>query len=367
MSLSLLPLKSVLRLFFFAMFSVLAPATQLVQAQSDSSKILDDAAMFSPAAIRDAQQSLKDLHGRSRLPVTIQTRKTAGSESPDRYAINQAKLSAGEGLYVLILKDDRKIEILWSGSYKGRITPDDRENIRSAISQEFKKSDFDAGLKQALNKISIVAERFPATTAGLPNAAVPAPPRAAPRNVAQPVGVQQRNGASSSTFGFLLLGLGFIILIGVLRSLFGGRPYGSAGMPAGRSPGGYGPGYGGPGYGGGGGGFFSGMLGGLGGAILGNWAYDRLGGHGHHDHGQGHDGSWSSTTGGLGSLPPDAPAEDSSQWYGADSGGDWGQPRDDSSSWSSGDSGGWSGADSGGGDWSGGGGDFGGGSSGSDW
>lgn len=366
MSLSLVPLKSLLRVALFAFCAVLAGSNQPVQAQPESSKILDDAAMFSPAAIRDAQQSLKDLHSRSRLPVTIQSRKTAGGESPDRYAINQAKLSAGEGLYVLILKDDRKIEILWSGSFKGRITTDDRENIRSAISQEFKKGDFDAGLKQALAKIAIVAERFPATAPGQPNAAVPAPLRAAPRNVAQPVGVQQRNGASSSIFGFLLLGLGFIILIGVLRSLFGGRPYGSAGMPAGRGPGGYGPGYGGPGYGGGGGGFFSGMLGGLGGAILGNWAYDRLSGHGHHDQGQGHDGSLASTTGGWGSLPPDAPAEDSNQWYGADSGGDWGQPRDDSSSWSGGDSGGWSGADSGG-DWSGGGGDFGGGSTGSDW
>jgi len=340
-------------------------------AQSESSKIMDDAGMFSPASIREAEQTLKELKSHTRLPVTIQTRKSAGGEPPEKYAVNLAKLNAGEGLYLLILKDDRKIEMLWSGSYKGRISNDDRDRVRTAIADEFKKGDYDAGLKQGLVKISSIAERFPVNE----KRTVAAPPVPGPRvNVAQPAPVQRQNNTSSSIFGFLLLGLGFMILIGVLRSLFSGRSMGGGGLPMGRGPGGPGgyggggPGYGGGYGGGGGGGFFSGMLGGLGGAILGNWAYDRLGGHGHHDHsgmGHGGEGSWSSTTGGGAYPSADAPTEDAGQWYGADSGGDWGQPREESGGWSGSDSGGWSGGDAGG-DGSGGGfGDSG--SSGGDW
>ena len=339
-------------------FCLVASTGALLHAESNESKIMDDAGMFTPATVTEAQQTLKELKARTRLPVTIQTRKSAGGEPPEKYAVNLAKLNAGEGLYLLILKDDRKIEMLWSGSFKGRISNDDRDRVRTAITDEFKKSNFDAGLKQGLVKITSIAERFPINE----QRTVARPPAPGPRaNVAQPAPVQRPSSGASSIFSFLLLGLGFMILIGVLRSLFGGRSMGG-GLPMGRGPGGPGgyggggPGYGGGYGGGGGGGFFSGMLGGLGGAILGNWAYDRLGGHGHHDHtgmGQGGDGSWSSTTGGGAYPSVDAPAEDAGQWYGADSGGDWGQPREESGGWSGGDSGGWSGGDAGG-DWSGG-------------
>ena len=88
----------------------------------------------------------------------------------------------------------------------------------------------------------------------------------------------------------LLIGLGIFAVLIVLRLLGGlfGRSAG-AGYPnqmgrwAGRGPAwvpaagyyGGGAGYGG---GGGGGGFFSGLLGGLGGAMAGNWLYDQMSG-----------------------------------------------------------------------------------------
>jgi len=98
------------------------------------------------------------------------------------------------------------------------------------------------------------------------------------------------------------------------------------------------------------------MLGGLGGAILGNWAYDRLGGgHSHHHHDVGSMTGLGS--GGWGAGQVDPSTEQNNQWFGADDGGDWSSssssPSTDWGSSSSSDSGGWSGADSGG-DWGGG-------------
>ena len=97
----------------------------------------------------------------------------------------------------------------------------------------------------------------------------------------------RRGDAGKFGLGTLLvIGLGIfgvLLLLRVLGGLFNrGAGYpaqmGMGGMRPGMGPG---PGYGGPGYGYGGprgGGFFSGMLGGLGGALAGNWLYDQFSG-----------------------------------------------------------------------------------------
>ena len=339
---------------------LLLPWTSLRPAGAADSRIIDEAAIFSPSAIKDAEDALFKVKTKSKLPITIQTRKSAEGQAPDKLAINLAKSNAGDGLYLLILKDDRKIEMLWSNSFKGRITNDDRDQVRKAISDEFKKTDWDAGLKQGVAKLVILAERFPIGEASIP--ARPAPgvrQNNAVQNQALPVR-QAQGGIGIITI--LMLGLGLFSLVRIVRGLMGGGGSYSGGGGGGPGTGrgqGYGGGYGGgPGYGGGGGGgFFSGMLGGLGGAVLGNWAYDKLSGHGHDQNHAGL-GQGSESGGGFSGGSGESQSTESGQWSGADDGGDWGR-QDDSSS-----SGGWSGGDSGGGDWSGsdsGGGDSGGG------
>jgi len=101
-------------------------------AEASDSKLIDEAAMFSTTAIQDAQQALKKADLKSRLPITIQTRRSAEGQAPDKLAISLAKSNAGEGLYLLILKDDRKIEMLWSGIFKTRITNADRDQVRKS-------------------------------------------------------------------------------------------------------------------------------------------------------------------------------------------------------------------------------------------
>ena len=353
--------------------ALLATASRAI---AQTAGVRDEAGMFSQAALTQAEARLKELRSKSGLPVTIQTRPNAQGQDAGKYAIQQAKTYAGSGLYVLILKDDRKIEVLWSKAFNGQITNDDKDKIRAAISTEFKKQNFDEGLSKGLDAITTLCMRFPAgKVAAAPTpappqnlpvtqpASSPAPPPAPVANyvpVNQPAPAKP-SGSAAGIVLILFLGIGFFVLVAVIRSISSARSY-NAGMPPrvgpGQSaygpggPGGYGPGYGG---GGGGGGFFQSVLGGMGGAILGNWAYNRLGGHGHQDYS--HGSMTGMGQGGWGSAPVDPNQQQSNQWFGADDGGDWSSSSSNSSAdWgssSSSDSGGWSGADSGG-DWGGG-------------
>ncbi len=101
------------------------------------------------------------------------------------------------------------------------------------------------------------------------------------------------------------------------------------------------------GYGGRGGGFFSGMLGGLGGALAGNWLYDQFSGR-HSNYGSADAASTDYSSG--------VPGQGGDAIVGADDDPGGGTSWDDGA-----------GADTGGGDWGGGGGDWGGGDGGGDW
>ena len=143
----------------------------------------------------------------------------------------------------------------------------------------FKQRRFDAGLTSA---VALMEQSLTAPSNARVNGHVPAAP--APGGRAGNV-----HGARFGVGSLLMIGLGIFAVLILLRALGGlfGRsgggyssPMGMGGMPR---PGmGPGPGYGQPGYGGygapRGGGFFSGMLGGLGGALAGNWLYDQFSG-----------------------------------------------------------------------------------------
>ncbi len=268
------------------------------------------------------------------------------------------------GIYILLSKRDRLIsEPLIREHLKNVVTLEKRHAIRQAFIDEFRKKDFDGGLERGVAEIERTLEGV-----SVGNRRV-GPGRALP----VPVGPGAHRGAAGGGGGmmytFLLIGLGIfavLIILRLLGGLFGrsqgGYPnqMGMGGPRPGMGPGG--PGYygGGGGYGGGrGGGFFSGLLGGLGGAMAGNWLYDQFSGR--------HGGMTSAGAGLSGedaaTNVPDAADE---RIIGADD--DAGQ----AASWDNGggDTGGgdWGGGDAGGGgDWGGGGGDWGGGDAGGDW
>lgn len=328
-----------------AVAALIGPATA---ALAGSSTIRDRAGLFSRDALLQAQTILDRTESVHRVPTVIQTIESLGGDTLRDRAVQLAKESGTRGVFVLITKAEHK---LYVADFQRFLGDDRRQAIDQAFIQGFKKGDFDAGLIAGAEQIERQVAVAPAPVrGGGRNAVVP--------RAAAPVGAR---GQGSSGMGVLLT-IGLVVVGGLFLSrLFRSRSHPGFGPGYGptvydRDPGPMGgPGYGpGPGYGGGfgqpqRGGFWSSVMGGIGGAMAGNWLYDQFSGRSHH-----HGGSEYTTGAGFtGGVDPSAGTNDN-DWGGT--AGDWG---------GSGAGGDWSG---GGSDWGGGGGgDWGGGGGGSDW
>ncbi len=350
------------------------------------SAVRDEAKMFSPRVVEEAQRRLERLERATNVPVVIETIDHIPGVEPEapaakkREAVNQLAKRRDtqihdEGIYILISKRDKVIsQPLIRGRLQEVLPLEKRDAIREAFIAKFKDGDFDGGLENGVRAIERKLDGVRVEGArGRARAEVPAPAGAVGRR--GHVG----GGGGSLLWTFLLIGLGIVAVLVILRILGGlfGRSAG-AGYPnqmgamggprPGMGPGG--PGYGGgggPGYGGRGGGFFSGLLGGLGGALAGNWLYDQMSGR--------HGGMTSAGAGyPIDDTTQSAPDRGDDAIIGADDhggqGGSWDDGGDAGGDWGGGggDAGGdWGGG--GGGDWGGGdaGGDWGGGGGGGDW
>jgi uncharacterized protein len=337
----------------------------------EAAEIRDRASMFSAEAVRKAKAELDRTERRTGISVLIETIDAIpglvrdGSSQNKRRAIDQlaakrAQEVASEGAYLLISKKDEVFsDLLVRERYDSALPRDRRRAVRDALLGEFKNHRFDEGLLKAAQILDKSLASAPAVT----------------NQRALPAGqVPRRGQADAGKFGvgtLIMIGLGILGVLVLLRVLGGafGRGGGyPAQMGMGGRPGmGPGPGYGPPGYGYGGprgGGFFSGMLGGLGGAIAGNWLYDQFSGR--HES-AGHTGAASyepgeapashdtggdafvggDDDGGVGTSWGDAGGSDAGgEWGGGDGGGDWGGGGDGGGDWGGGD---WGGGGDGGG------------------
>jgi uncharacterized protein len=331
-------------------------------AQGKAATIRDRAGLFNPDVVRKAEAKLNRLERATHIPVVIETidaipglskksSRAEREEAVNALALKRDQQLHDEGLYILISKREHLISnLLVRERYATRLPLEKRDAIRKAFISEFSnQQNYDGGLEKAVDTI----ERFLLKA----EADVPAP------LVRHHVGGRNAGGGRSTMGTFLLILVGIFGVLLVLRlvgGLFGRQGAGYPGQMGGMGMnrpgmGPPGPGYyGGQGYGGRGGGFFSGLLGGLGGAFAGNWLYDQMSGrHGH-------------------STSADAYSSESPLPGPGDQGGDAIIGADDhggrGESWDDGGNGGgdWGGGD-GGADWGGGGGDWGGGDGGGDW
>src|SRR5581483_3513453 len=184
------------------------------------------------------------------------------------------------GVFIFIAREDRKDIIVpdRAGTQAGWFTPDVLRSIRTTMESQFRSEDFDAGITSAVDGVlNVYRAHVGSLRQSGSSSAVPA----------TRTSVATRTGVHLSMFWWIvIIVVGFLILRSVMRAMSTPRYYGlpgtPPGAPGGMPPAGYGPGYGGygPGYGGygGGGSFWSGLLGGLGGAWLGNEMFGNRGG-----------------------------------------------------------------------------------------
>jgi uncharacterized membrane protein YgcG len=304
--------------------------------------VQDQAGMFSASTVAQLNARIAAFNAQTHKEIGVVTTPSLGGATLQNAAASAFAQQNVNGVLIFIARDDRRDIIIpdRAGARAGWFPPDVLRSIRTAMEAQFRAENYDAGISGAVNAIlGIYRSHLGALQSVGATGGVPAE---------RPV--QASRGTGIPMFWIIIIAIvGFLILRSILRAISAPRSYGGppGTAPTGAPPPGYGPGYGYGGWGGGGGSFWSGLLGGLGGAWLGNELF----------------------RGGGGIAPTQAgqiTSDAGGTWGAADSGGwqsDAGQA--DVGSASGGD---WSGGgfgDSGGGDF--GGGDIGGGDSGGGW
>lgn len=332
-------------------------------ALASGSEVRDKAGIFGPDAVRKANADLTRIERETGMPVIIETIPTLNGMAPAAALRKIAGSEKARGLFVLIAAKETKVQVEASPDYDRYFNRPRYDAIVEGFVPGFRSNSFDTGLAGGVAKIegTLVALKSEAGGTLAPATRVNAAPGRRPVGAQVPAQARPKTDFTS-LIGIVVLVIAAIIVFKIIGGIFNAATRGNqagGGGPGGmmQGPGqgfggpgyggGGGPGYGGggPGYGGGGGarggGFMSGLLGGVGGAVAGNWLYDKFG---------------RSHQAGYGGAPaePGAAPEQGGDWNSANSGtgADWG------------DGGGGSGG--GGGDWGGGGGD-GGGGGGGDW
>ena len=300
-------------------------------------EVRDDAGLFSPAAVQQADAAIQKIQRELRKELLIETFPGVPENKKADYSRNReefftsfvrerAQAARLDGIYVLMMKEapphKLRIQVAMGEATRQRaFLATDRDQLVRLLQTKFREEKYDEGLKEAVAMVDrtvrghlngALASSVAASSGGTRNVNSTTP--TAPRVVAQ-----ENSGQPNFMKWAFIIG-GVLVAVFLVRMLSGAIGGGGGGGLSGGGMGGMG-----------GGGFFSSLLGGIGGAMAGNWLYDRFTG----DNGRSHNDSSSSVN--------DAPS---------DVGGDYS---------SSGGDGGGSDFGGGGGDFGGGGGDFGGG------
>jgi uncharacterized protein len=328
----------------FAALTVALAATVTPAFAARSSYVIDDAHILSAGAIAQINTQVGALVAQTGKEVVVVSEPSLNGVAPNTAIQNSFAQLQVNGVEIYIAKTEHEIRIEGDRASAQFFPAGSFDPIAQTMRTSFRANDFDGGVE---NAVSVIVNTYRGHASSL---------NSARRPVSTSYGVQRsysRGWSMGWIWWIVILAVIFFVIRGIFRAIAGPRMYGPG--PGYGGPGYGGPGYGGPGYGGGGGGgFWSGLLGGLGGAFLGNEIFGNRGGFGG---GIGGDGG---TYGGGG----DSNAADASGWQSDAGQGDssniggasWG----DSGGGDSG-GGGWGGGDSGGGDSGGGGGDSGGG------
>ncbi len=238
--------------------------------------VQDQAGMFSAGTVAQLNQQIGNFNAQTGKEIVVVTVPSLGGATLESAAGNAFAQQSVNGVLIFIARDDRRDIIVpdRAGVQAGWFTPDVLRSIRTTMESQFKSEDYDGGITSAVAGVLNIyrAHLSSLQQPGSGNALAPAAPR-----------LPATGGTHISMFWWIIIiFVGFLIVRSILRAMsapryYGGPPgpgapggAGAPGAPGAAGAPGYGPSYG-AGYGyGGGGNFWSGLLGGLGGAWLGN-------------------------------------------------------------------------------------------------
>ena len=120
------------------------------------SDVRDAADIFSSEATKKAETALTEIERGTHVSTVIETIETLEGDEIKQAALRRARGSGGRGIYILIAKDETKIQVLVSKEFTGLVSEPQCAAIRDAFIEEFKKRDFDAGLERGVEEIGDV-------------------------------------------------------------------------------------------------------------------------------------------------------------------------------------------------------------------
>jgi uncharacterized membrane protein YgcG len=239
-----------------------------VPAGARSDFVQDGAQLFSAATVSSLDNTIADFNAQTGKEIVVVTVPSLDGQTPQAAAEKTFAQQQVNGVLIFMAKAEKAQGIVPDRAAAAFFPAGAIASIRQAMRGYFRSGDFDTGITTGVNLVLAQYRSHERTTGG-----------SALQHRYAPANRQSVGGGMSLFWLILILIAGFLIIRAVFRAMAGPRRmppgYGAPG-PGGPGPGGpgYGPGYGGGGYGGGGG-FFSGLLGGLGGAFLGNELFGR--------------------------------------------------------------------------------------------
>jgi uncharacterized protein len=255
-----------------AAFTV-ALASAVTPAFARTSYVVDDAHLLSQTAIAQIDQQVGAFNAQTGKEVVVVTTPSLDGASADAALERSFAQQQVNGVEIFIAKNERQIRVAGDGASIRFFPNHSFQSIYAAMRPSFAQGNFDEGVETGVN---LIVNTYLGHVSSLNRAR-------------QPMGVSGATQRSSSGgwnmswfWWIIILAVIFFVIRGIFRAMSGPRmmPPGSGGPGMG-GPGMSGPPMGnfGPGYGyGGGGGFWSGLLGGLGGAWLGNEMFNNRGG-----------------------------------------------------------------------------------------
>jgi len=114
------------------------------------SDVRDTAGMFSAVAVRAARDALAKIERTIGVPVLIEAVETLKGETIDEVATRLARRSGAQGVFILIARNESKIEVLASRRYTEALPRPARTKVRSAFIEGFRKKNFDDGLREGV-------------------------------------------------------------------------------------------------------------------------------------------------------------------------------------------------------------------------
>jgi len=239
--------------------------------------VQDGGGLFDAATVSNLNNKISDFNRTTGKEVVVVTVPSLNGETAQVAAEKAFAQQQVNGVMIFLAKAEKKDGVVGDRASRAFFPAGSFDSIRQAMRGYFRQGDFNTGITTG---VDLVLNDYRGHESSLRGAGT------RHRELAPTARSSSFGGGMSIFWLILILIAGFLIIRAIFKAMSRPKmmPPGYGGQPGYGQPGyGQGPGYNNMGGGGmmGGGGFFSGLLGGLGGAFLGNELFGRHDGGGY--------------------------------------------------------------------------------------